>query len=100
MQMNFLVKYNRLLMLLKGDMAYTRFSFSNNLEKSLMPEFPMTPPIILNLPPERSTQGKKIETIPLEQLLQRSLKLFIDTKAGNTPQDLLYEIRQIFFSLY
>ena len=33
MQMNFLVKYNRLVMPLKGDMAYTRFSFSNNLEK-------------------------------------------------------------------
>ena len=68
MQMNFLVKYNRLLMLLKGDMAYTRFSFSNNLEKSLMPEFPMTPPIILNQPPESSTQGKIIETIPLEKI--------------------------------
>lgn len=33
MQMNFLVKYNRLVMPLIGDMAYTIFSFSNNLEK-------------------------------------------------------------------
>lgn len=58
-----------------------------------MPEFPITPPIILNLQPEGSTLGKKIKTIPLEQLLQRLLKLLIDTKAGNTSEDLLYEIR-------
>lgn len=62
-------------MSLKGDMTYTRFSFGNNLEKSIIPELTMTPPIILDLPPERSTQGKQIETIPLEQLLQRLLKL-------------------------
>ena len=81
-------------------MVYIRFSFSDNLEKTLTPEFSMTPPIILDPSPRRSTQGREIKIILPEQLLERLLKLLIDIKAGNTSEDLLSEIRQIVYSLY
>ena len=99
-QLNF-IKGNSLLVLLKAE--YRRFSFSNDPEKQLTPEFsvtPTTPPVALNQEAGRSTQRRKIKILPQKQMLQRLPILLAQVQISDISKKLLSEIRQIVCSLY
>lgn len=44
-------------------------------ERTLMPDYPATLPIILHPPPRGSTEARGIQILPTKQILQRSLIL-------------------------
>ena len=59
---------------------------------------PATPRVVLDAPPvpRGSTQGRGIK----KQLLQRLSILLVQVQTGNTPENLLNQIKQIFYSVY
>ena len=57
-------------------------------------------PLVLDPPPETSTQGRGMKILLLKQLLERLPILLTQVQGGSTSENLSDEIRQIVKSLY
>ena len=49
---------------------------------------------------QNETKGKGLKILTLKQMIQRLPKALAQVKAGNNPENLLNEIRQIIYFLY
>ena len=50
--------------------------------------------------PIKATKGEALKTLTLKKMLQRLPIALAQVKVGNTPEKLLWEIRQIIYYLY